>query len=108
MLWQGTGEPEVGEKLGTGLSRGAVWLCQQDGALEKANMVQGCIRQGVFSADLTLVQGAAGISPEGAVPYSGTPARRDWIGGGREGLLPVCLDKQCLCNLKGGEKLEHC
>lgn len=25
----------------------------------------------------------------------------------REGLLLVCLDKQSLCSLKGGEKLEH-
>lgn len=47
-----------------------VWLCQQDAALEKANTMQGCIRQGVFSADLTLVQGAAGISPEETVPDS--------------------------------------
>lgn len=62
MLWQGTGEPEVGGKLGAVLSCGVVWLCQQDAALEKANMVQGCIRQGVFSADLTLVQGTARIS----------------------------------------------
>lgn len=76
MLWQGTGDPEVGGKLGKGLSPGAVWLCQKDAALEKANMVQDYIRQDVFSVDLTLVQGAAGISPEAAVPYSGTPARR--------------------------------
>lgn len=62
MLWQGTGEPEVGGKLGIVFSCGVVWLCQQDAALEKANMVQGCIRQGVFSADLSLVQGAARIS----------------------------------------------
>lgn len=62
MLWQGTGEPEVGGKLGAVFSCGMVWPRQQDAALEKANTVQGCIRQGVFSADLTTVQGAARIS----------------------------------------------
>lgn len=66
MLWQGKEEPEVGGKLGAVLSCGVVWLCQQHAALEKANLLAASGK--VFSADLTLVQGAAGISPEGAVP----------------------------------------
>lgn len=62
--------------------------------------------QGVFSAELTLVQGAAGILPEEAVPDSGTPADKIESEEGGQG---CCWSAQTnrASSLKGGDWLGH-
>lgn len=104
--------PEDEGKMRAVLGCEIVRLCQRGAALKKANAVQDCIRQGIFSADgktlpsckALLKSHLGGLCPALVLGQGDAESEE----GGREGLLLVCLDKRSLCCLRGDEKMERC